>query len=275
MAHNTGCAKAQRPGCECDCGGARHGCQGAFEIAEASEDAVRTFMAAKENDWHGRRLVGLSQGQAAIGCAKADVVCWLHRDRALRECAKSATERAFEHDPETPEQGLVLSGLTSHLGSQRMLEFQEWARTTHFWCELLAQMAFALDHYERLRARMFRAVEDVLSQLDGPPPPDVVRRAAVIRMAVWSAWRYVLEGILAASGTGAGLKALLDDGNVQPLIWPIRVIAVLMCPDASCHPMVREHCWEPIVRHGGAEVRHEVRERLAGAFPGNAWSWQG
>jgi hypothetical protein len=63
------------------------------------------------------------------------------------------------------------------------------------------------------------------------------------------------------------LATLLSAGDLEPLLWPVRVITVLMCPDASKHWAVREHCWEPIVRHGKAAVRQEVRTRLTEAFP--------
>lgn len=105
-------------------------------------------------------------------------------------------------------------------------------------------------------------VEDVLSARDVSALPDDLHRMGVIGFAVRSTWRYVLEGVIAASGIA--LPTLLTRGG--PLIWSIRVMAVLMCPDASCHPAVREHCWEPIVRLGSAEVRQVVRERLIHVF---------
>ncbi|WP_433332396.1 hypothetical protein [Spirillospora sp. CA-294931] len=269
MPHNHSCAQAKRPGCECECGGAMHGCQGAFAIAEASNEDVQAYLAQQEKDWT-TRPSGVNRKQAAVGCARADVVHWLHRDRELLKRARTAEETAFEDNLGWHWQGLVLRGLTQHLGPQRIQEFQEWARQTHFWCELLAQMAWAVTQYEKLRGQMFRMVEDVLSQRDTLALPEKLRHAEAIGVAAQLAWRYVLASIVAVSGAGT-LATLLAGGDVELLVWPIRVIAVLMCPDASRHPAVRRHCWEPIIRHGDAEVRQVVRNRLAEVFPDDPW----
>ncbi len=90
-------------------------------------------------------------------------------------------------------------------------------------------------------------------------------------MAVQSSWRYLLDGIASTLPAGRSLRTLLVNGDIAPLVWPVRVIAVLMCPDASRHPAVREYCWDPIVQHGSAEVRQIVRERLTQVFPEDPW----
>jgi hypothetical protein len=205
-----------------------------------------------------------------IGSAQADVVDWLHRDRGLLECAWTAQEWVFENRPDARMQGLLLRKVEERLGAGGMGEFQEWARETHFWCELLAQMAFAIAQYEKYRGRIFGMVEDALSQREVSALPDELRSVGAIGFAVQWAWRYVLASVVAASGVGS-LATLLSAGDLEPLLWPVRVIAVLMCPDASKHRAVREHCWEPIVRHGKAAVRQEVRNRLTEAFPEHSW----
>ncbi|MEV5831043.1 hypothetical protein AB0L25_36305 [Spirillospora sp. NPDC052242] len=118
--------------------------------------------------------------------------------------------------------------------------------------------------------RMLNTVEDALHQKFDQSLPDELGRAGAIGSAVHWAWRHVLASIAAASGAGS-FAALLAGGDVRQLLWPIRVIAVLMCPDATHHPAVREHCWEPIVRHAGAEVRAAVSERLTQVFPKDPW----
>ncbi|MFC5185978.1 hypothetical protein [Actinomadura harenae] len=222
-----------------------------------------------EDEWRDRPA-GMSFGQAVIGCARADVVHWLHRDRDLLECARAAQATAFEDDPDTPTRGMVLRKLTELLGPDPMEGFQEWACKSHFWCELLAQMACALAQYEKIRGQMFRWVEGVLHRHGEHPLPDDLRQAGVIGAAVQWSWRYVLASIVVASGAGS-LATLLAKGDVHKLLWPIRVMAVLMCPDASGHPAVREHCWEPIVRLADAEVRKVVRERLGQIFSQDPW----
>ncbi|MFI0482266.1 hypothetical protein ACH34T_16700 [Actinomadura sp. 9N215] len=228
-------------------------------------------MKQQEKEWYARPA-RLSRGQAVIGCARADVVHWLHRDRELLDCARTAHAVTFEEvdDSDAATRGLALRRVAAHLGSPLMEEFQQWAGETHFWCELLAQIACALTQYEEIRGRMFRMVEDVLHQRDERPLPDGLRRAGAIGSAVHWAWRFVLASVVAASGAGS-LATLLASGDVERLLWPIRVIAVLMCPDASHHPTVREHCWEPIVRLARAEVRNSVRERLTQVFADDPW----
>lgn len=267
MAHTRRCAEAKGPRCTCTCGGASHGCQGAFKIADGAADGVRTYEAEREREWDALPE-GMTCGRAAIGCAQADVVRWLHRDRELLKCARLVQETALEDDPNAPDRGMVLRRVAEHLGQHGMQEFQEWAREKHFWCELLAQMAHAVAQYEKLRGRIFEMMENVISQSAEPSLPEGLLRGGAIGSAVRWAWRYVLASVVAASGIGS-LATLLASGDLQPLLWPIRVIAVLMCPDASRHPAVRKYCWEPIVRHGSAEIREVVRERLSQVFPEN------
>lgn len=212
----------------------------------------------------------MTRAQAAIGCARADVIHWLHRDHELLECARTAQAMAFEDAPDVPAQGRVLREVAEHLGPQRMEEFQIWARKEHFWCELLAQIARVLARYEEFQMRMLNAVEDAVHQKFDQSLPHELGRVEAIRSAVHWAWRHVLASIVAASGAGS-LMALLAGGDVRQLLWPIRVIAVLMCPDATDHPAVREHCLEPIARHAGAEVRAVVVERLTQVFPKDPW----
>ncbi|MEU6748504.1 hypothetical protein ABZ914_20000 [Spirillospora sp. NPDC046719] len=247
-----------------------HGCQGAFEVADGEDEAVYEYVAKREQDWLARPS-GLNRKQAAIGCARADVVHWMHRDRWLLNCAKTAEEAAFEDAAQLPGRGMVLRGLTDQLGSPRMRQFQRWAGETHFWCELLAQMAQAISRYEELKGRMIPTVERILASREAPELTDGLRRTGVIGVAVNSTWRYLLENIHTASGIENSLMTLLNCGQVDSLIWPIRVIAVLMCPDASRHPTVRRYCWDPIIRHGAAKVRDEVQERLAQVFPDDPW----
>jgi hypothetical protein len=269
MAHNRQCAEARKPGCECACGGASHGCQGAFQIADGPLGGVLSYVEEREKDWDARPS-DLTLGQAAIGCAQADVVYWLHRDHELLRCARAAQTEAFEDGRGAPAHGLVLRDVAAHLGPQRMEEFQTWARGVHFWCELLAQMAWALAQYEKVRTRIFRMTEDVLHQRFEADLPHRLHQAGAIASAANWAWRRVLPGIVGALHSGT-LATLLAGGDAHRLLWPVRVVAVLMCPDASRHPAVRQHCWEPIVRLARAEVRGAVRERLGEAFPQDLW----
>ncbi|QFG22561.1 hypothetical protein [Actinomadura sp. WMMB 499] len=238
-------------------------------MADGSLDEVLAHVKHREDDWEAKSARP-ARGHAAIGCARADVIHWLHRDRELLECARTTQATAFEDEPDASASGQVLRKVAEQLGPQGMKEFQEWAGVAHFWCELLAQMACALERYEDVCGRMFFLVEKVLYQRIGESLPSALHRAGAIGSAVHWTWRYVLAGIVSASG-GGSLAAWLASGDTQRLLWPIRVIAVLMCPDASHHPAVRQHCWEPIVRLARAEIRDKVRERLAQVFTEDPW----
>jgi len=203
----------------------------------------------------------MTEKQAAVGCARAAVVHWLHRDRILLGHARTAEKRAFEDEADLLDFGLVLRGLERELGPQRMKAFQAWAGESHFWCELLAQFALVLSRYEQFKNITASTVARALLLRDAAPMPEGLERGELVGIAAHATWRYLLEGLVVASGAC----------DPQALIWPVRVIGVLMCPDASRHRAVREHCLTPIVQEGRTEVREEVRDRLSGAFPEDPW----
>jgi hypothetical protein len=51
------------------------------------------------------------------------------------------------------------------------------------------------------------------------------------------------------------------------LIWPARVLAVLMCREPRRHPAVCEYCVKPIAKYGTARIKKEVKDHLRQAFP--------
>ncbi|GAB2827136.1 hypothetical protein GCM10022221_26640 [Actinocorallia aurea] len=256
MAHNSSCAQAEGPECTCTCGGARHGCQGGFDLADKPIEKVLEYVAEREEEWR-----SLPKKQAAIGCARATVISWLHRDVHLLSHTRAAEQRAFENDARQLDQGLFLRVLEAELGPLRMAEFQSWAGESHFWCELLAQLAFALSRYEHFWNTVAYTVERALLGRDDVPVPPGLEPAGPIGIAAHASWRYLHEGLITASGAF----------DPQALIWPARVIAVLMCPDASNHPAVREHCLAPILQEGRAEAGQEVRDRLSRTFTEDPW----
>jgi len=125
-----------------------------------------------------------------------------------------------------------------------MGEFQAWAARTHFWCELLAQIAYAITRYRRLKGLIPSAVEETIATRKTAPPPEGPDGSGIMGIAVHATWRYVLEAMSLASGVP---------------------------PVPSHHEAVREYCWAPILRHGEASIRQEVRDRLAQVFPDDRW----
>ncbi|MEO3788463.1 hypothetical protein ABGB12_34480 [Actinocorallia sp. B10E7] len=121
----------------------------------------------------------------------------------------------------------------------------------------MAQFAFALSRYEQFKNTIAPTAVRALLLRDAASRPEGLEHGEPIGIAAHATWRYLFEGLVVASGAC----------DPQALIWSIRVIGVLMCPDASRHQAVREHCLAPIIREGRTEVREEVRDRLSGAFP--------
>lgn len=260
MAHNAPCATAIHPGCKCTgCGGAQHGWQGMLDIADdPSGEGPTRFADAREDEWS-NKPGKLTWPQAAIGCARAAIITWLHRDNGLRKATTRAAQ-PFDVRQAEPERGRVLRELSAELGPEKTKDFQKWAVETHFWCELLAQAAYALtlfrDQYKRAR----EAVKDALVQREEPGWPHSLDRRSVIGLAVRLVWKHVLPAIGTVSGLSGASLPRLDD--IFKLIWPVRVLAVAMCPDPSRHKAVSQYCLDPICAFARAEVRQEVRQRL-------------
>jgi hypothetical protein len=227
-----------------------------------------------------QRSGGKSTGEAcraAVKGALAAVISLLHRDDALRDRVASIGEpmrckprhdgggrrsarrqRAAEEEREFVQEHIV-PRMVHEFGAARVAEFQARAVQTHFWCELLAQTAWALKKFREQYEKAEQFVVDALTVADEPHPPlwvqilpyeDMVRRAVGL--------------VFELMPRTAGLPAPKD---MFRLIWPVRVLACLMCKDPSKHPAVRTNCLNPILKWGEARVRDEVRERMGWAFP--------
>lgn len=287
--HNTNCAKARTPPCACSCGGAEHGWQGALAIAAdpSDEDLCKLTREAEDAWYAGKRKAENSStnprkpwpqtkdGQlAAILSFVADVVRWLRRDRNMYRATDELGEpfcisRKAPDDPrrgptQEEHQQFVESHIIPRLRCQfddpRIDAFQAKARAAHFWCELLAQTAKALKKYNDQYDRAQQAVVSALISA-GEERPDgwtaFLQEADVIRRAVDLVFDYLPP--LATGG--------LVTNDVSSLLWPVRVLAVLMCREPRRHRAVLEYCVEPITEHGPAEIRKQVKERLREAFP--------
>ncbi|MFC5753331.1 hypothetical protein [Actinomadura rugatobispora] len=289
--HSKNCERAEKPPCACECGGAEHGWQGALTIAAASSDRdLRELEQKADKAWDavlkraerpgtGRGKPGpqTADGQrAAIKGFVAEVVRWLRRDQNIYGATKQFGEPfriSRDKDPDdsrrrpTPEEherfveAHVIPRLRRELGDRRLDAFQEEARKAHFWCELLAQTAHALDEFQDRYMQAKQAVIAVLLSSDDGERPDgwasLLPEHVVIRRAVELVFEH-----LPRAATG-GITA--DDAF--RLIWPARVLAVLMCREPRRHPAVREYCVKPIVEYGAAEIREQVKDRLRQAFP--------
>ncbi|TDC71692.1 hypothetical protein E1200_01235 [Actinomadura sp. GC306] len=288
--HSTNCAKARTPPCECACGGAEHGWQGALAVASAPSDAeLRDLTIKADEAWYeGKRGAEISstrsrkpwpqtkEGQsAAIGSFVPEVVRWLRRIRDMYGATEQLGERFCisrrknKNEPRrspTPEEDRqfvkdhVIPRLRNEFGGPCIDAFQVKARKTHFWCELLAQSADALREYNEQYDRAQQAVVSALTSMAEKRPNGwtaLLQNADVIERAVELVFEY-----LPPLATGGLLTR-----DVSSLLWPVRVLALLMCREPRRHPAVLEYCVKPITEHGPAEVREQVKDRLREAFP--------
>ncbi|WP_329250432.1 hypothetical protein OG417_05040 [Actinoallomurus sp. NBC_01490] len=283
--HSKNCEQAGKPPCACRCGGAEHGWQEALAIAAASsERELVRFEREADQAWkppergrtgQRRNWPQTSAGQqAAIKIFIAGVIRWLRRDPNLREATEQLGEPfriSRDIDPDNPRrrptaeeeerfvEGHVIPGLRKKFGDQRINDFQKEAGKAHFWCELLAQTAHALDEFRGQYNRAKKAVVAALTGNGGQHPDgwalllpyqDVIERAVEL---VFKHLPRVATGGISVEGAFR-------------LIWPARVLAVLMCREPRRHRAVREYCVKPIVNYGTAQIKEDVKKRLRLAF---------
>lgn len=284
--HSTNCEQAGKPPCACRCGGAEHGWQGALAIAAAPSDrSLISFEREADQAWKqaarprtDQRIPGpqtVAGQRAAIKAFIADVIRWLRRDQNLGGATKQLGEPfriSRDIDPDAPRrrptaeeeerfvEEHVIPELRKEFGDRRINDFQKNAGQAHFWCELLAQTAHALDEFRVQYNRAKKAVVAVLTSDDEQRPDgwsSLLTQQAVIERAVELVFKHLPR---IATG-GISVEAAFG------LIWPVRVLAVLMCREPRRHPAVRKYCVKPIIRYGGAEIREQVKDRLRKAFP--------
>ncbi|MCP9965118.1 hypothetical protein LUX57_08150 [Actinomadura madurae] len=288
--HSTNCAEARTPPCNCACGGAEHGWQGALAIAAAPSDKrLRKLTGKADKAWYKGKSEAESsstrsrkpwpqtrEGQsAAIGSFVPEVIRWLRRIEDIYRATEELGERFCisrrknGDDPhrsptQDEEQQFVkehvIPRLRNDFGGQCIDAFQIKARKAHFWCELLAQTADAFREYNEQYDRAQQVVVSALTSVAEKRPNGwtaLLQNADVIKRAVELVFEY-----LPSLATG-GLLAT----DVSSLVWPVRVLAVLMCREPRRHPAVLEYCVKPITDYGPAEIREQVKERLREAFP--------
>jgi hypothetical protein len=253
--HPPNCEKAERPPCACACGGAEHGWQGALTIAAAPSDSeLRRYEEEADRAWKeaaqprkNQRKPGAQStaGQrAAIKIFVADVIRWLRRDRDLHAATKQLGEpfrisrdvapdaprgRPTTDEEERWVEAHVIPQLRRKFGDTHVAAFQEQANQVHFWCELLAQTAHALDEFKGRYNRAKKAVIAVLTTDDGQHPDGwaaLLSEQAIIKRAV----ELVFKQLPRAATGGIAVD------NVFRLIWPARVLAVLMCGTRAVTP---------------------------------------
>ncbi|WP_157964007.1 hypothetical protein [Actinocorallia populi] len=288
--HSKSCERAEKSPCACSCGSAEHGWQHALAIAAATSDnALRELDQKADEAWatvvgrpgdsasvRGKPKPQTADGQrAAIKTFVAAVIRWLRRDRNLYETTKRLGEPfriSRDRDPDDPRrrptaeehdrfvEDHVIPRLRREFGDQRINALQQQAPQVHFWCELLAQTAHALDECGGRYDQVKQAVVLVLTSKDEQHPDGwaaLLPEQEIMERAV----ELVCEHLQRIATGGVAAE------DVFRLAWPIRVLAALMCREPRRHPAVREYCVKPIVGYGAAEIREQAKDRLRQAFP--------
>jgi hypothetical protein len=283
--HSKNCEQAGKPPCACRCGGAEHGWQGALAIAAASsERELVRFEREADQAWKQpeRERTGQRRpwpqtppGQhAAIKSFIAGVIWWLRRDPKLRQVTEQLGEpfrisrnidrdnprrRPTAEEEERFVEGHVIPRLRKEFGDKRINDFQKEAGKAHFWCELLAQTAYALDKFRGQYNRAKKAVVAALTS-NGEQHPDGWASLLPYQDVIERAVELVFKHLPRVATGGISVESAFR------LIWPARVLAVLMCREPRRHRAVREYCVKPIVNYGTAQIKEDVKKRLRLAF---------
>ncbi|WP_157982506.1 hypothetical protein [Nocardiopsis sp. FIRDI 009] len=237
MRHSERCALATRPRCVCTgCGGSLHGWPGYLARAGGGPETVRDLGESAERLWwerrrrhrdNGRRAPTLYLQRAGARVALAALVAWLADERATRnrigalgtglhgevfdrDLRRYASRRAAT-DPAFADVGKAIVG--------------------HFWCDLLVEIARALD----LGA----------DRLDQVPQ---TARAALFEgweAPSWDRARTALAG--AALGFLWKCFQWFAGADPRALALESRVLAAFICPDPGGHPRVAQRALRPLV----------------------------
>lgn len=135
----------------------------------------------------------------------------------------------------------------------------------HFWCDCLAAIVATLEEVQATQKKIrsgaadtagktaalaWRKVQDSRSSSHGKLPRSRSGRAvrsksdeqagldeAILERAVAGVVKLVLDGLTAGSDTG-----------IETLVFKVRVLALIMCPNPVRHELVWKHCWLPLVK---------------------------
>lgn len=127
------------------------------------------------------------------------------------------------------------------------------AMADHFWCEILAQLAYAIDQGLSIIDNVPDRVSDLIIQRrEKDKRPSLKEK--VVKTAVRALWKRIQR--LASLGLLAKSKTIL---------LAIRILAVLACKQPERHQTVVEYCIDPL----GRELLTKTKERLVAVL--NEW----
>lgn len=296
----SSCRHATGPGCICKCGGGNHGAQARLGWAmamaiqpgdrtEAQNDEVETAEQQREK---ARKSLAIQQGSYKPSRKKprrGDATWFFESGRSIE-----IVDWLIDHPTECAQIDWMADQvvaaceelLTQHPGTHRRL-------ADHFWCDVLAALARALDealnvldeipsivsketvstissrtwdlvHDERNTAKG-NAASQRRSSLEISTRADRDHAAALSDVILKKAVEDLVSVLL--SGVSAGAHLTLDT-----IVLKLRILAILFCPDPYAHRAVWDYCVVPLVKQGVVIRAESFFQRFLDMFK-QPWSW--
>ncbi|MBB6376068.1 hypothetical protein BKA01_003326 [Pseudonocardia eucalypti] len=122
--------------------------------------------------------------------------------------------------------------------------------TKHFWCDLFATLAQALELFEKALDKIPNWVTDAILHSEHQKKRKLVTRP-LVKLAVKKAWSVV--------------EQMIDHSfNHKKVLFALRVLGVLCCPAPEKHRAVVKYCVVPL---GNKILEKEIKERLRAVLP--------
>lgn len=238
MPHTRSCGNARAHYCRCTgCAGALHAWPGALELAQPSMEDQRTTLRDDLNRaWSDAtkgkrsRKPSIRKKAAAADQVKADIIDWLAAE-LVDPNTDALTSQLIDRIGNYISIKVVpqLESGSSFLDKRRLRR----DLTDHFWCDLLAQFACAMntlgEKFDEIPERLAAAIWSSRSE-----DKRTVIDQALIQIAV----KVVIEGI----------RNLTPVRHFDDLCRAIRILATLNCPAPERHRAVVECCIDPLAR---------------------------
>jgi hypothetical protein len=259
-------------------------------LRERVEEAQREAFATKKGSSRRRpKQATYPQKIAGVDSALADIVDWLAQDLSsssssvgisqsrqhpLVDTTKPLSEQmtvgagaerqAQQVDASTLANGPVLDQieqLGDTLADEVLTEVEKAygkpippevrvALADHFWCDLLAQLAHAIDAIGELVDSIPDHVIDMI-MISREESKRFPLEKFVVKVVVKATWKYL-----------QGLPFFSWFAQVRKFLPVIRILAILMCKAPERHPAVVEYCIDPLED----QLTAETKRRLVGVL---------
>jgi len=256
MTHTPACENARSHVCKCGgCGGALHGWPDGLRLAQPSRAAQRaSFRADADSKWSAAtkrraRRLSIRRKAAATDQVKADIIDWIavvieadSPDALTESIAETLGNHLANH---------VMPQMDAEADDRRKLRK---TAADHFCCELLAQLACAMDR-----------TGDAFDSM----PEQIAKAICAARASDGRARMEEAITEIAVKAMLDGIKKLPPVRHLQDLSRATKILAVLTCPAPEKHRSVVACCVVPMERD---IISAEAKEKLVKLLPAD---WRG